>query len=85
MIEKQLYISNELEQCFGELRTKAAEYVKESEFVEGYANFEINPHDLAMKLDPVQRKFASNTGELMDNVMKQIEVDVSKLRSRIEI
>jgi len=86
MIERQLYLSNELERAFSELRMKASQYTKEADMAEGYA---IGGGANAMEADeersPVHDKLAANTNELMKKVMDQIETDVSKLRSRIEI
>lgn len=86
LIEDQLYISNDLESSFHELRMEAANYVKEADMVEGYAmGAGAAPWDVAEQTTPIYEKLANETYELMSKVMRQIELDVTKLRSRIEI
>jgi hypothetical protein len=86
LIENQLYISNDLESSFHELRMKAATHVKEADMVEGYVMGACaEPWEVDEKTKPIYEKFANETYELMSKVMLQIGLDVTKLRSRIEI
>jgi len=86
LIENQLYISNELEKSFHELRIEAATYTKEADLVEVYAlSFGTEPVHAHEQRHSTHDKFAKKTHELMSKVMKQIDSDVKKLRSRIEI
>lgn len=86
MIENQLYLSNELEKAFSELRMEAAKYTKEADMVEGYAlGAGADSREAGEERTPIHDKLATKTSGLMNKVMSQIEIDVSKLRSRIEI
>lgn len=86
MIKNQLYLSNELEKAFSKLRIKAARYTKEADMAEVYAiGAGAEPWEASDQRSPVHDKLATETSKLMNKVMKQIEIDVSKLRSRIEI
>lgn len=85
MIEKQLYISNDLEKLFSEFRTIASKYIKEADMVEAFHINEDSPPWENEKLIAVYDKFAIETYEKMNTVMVQIANDVSMLRSRIEI
>jgi len=85
IIKKQLYISNDLDKLFSELRVAASEYIKEADFVEVNSYNPIEPHAGNDQLNEVYDKFAKETSEKMNKVFKQITIDVSKLRSRIEI
>ena len=86
MIENQLYISNELEKAFSELRMEAAKYTKEADMVEGYAlGAGADSREAEEERTLIHDKLATKTSDLMNKVMRQVETDVSKLRSRIEI
>lgn len=85
MIENQLYISNELEKLFGDLRTSASEYIKEADLVEMHTFDPTNPPWENEHVNAVYDKFAKETSDKMGTVLEQIGSDVSKLRSRIEI
>lgn len=86
LIKNQLYVSNELARCFHEFRLKAAEYTKEGDMAQGYA---MGAGASEMEADeeraPINDKFVRETHELMDSVITQLDSDISKLRSRIEI
>lgn len=85
MIEKQLYISNDLEELFSEFRIVASQYIKEADMVEAVSYSEENPPWENQQLIKVYDKFARETNESMSVIMNQIGKDVSMLRSRIEI
>jgi recombinational DNA repair ATPase RecF len=85
IIENQLYISNELDKLFNELRKSASEYIKEADLVEANNYSQNNPSWEDETLNAVYDKFAKNTLSMMNAVLEQITLDVSKLRSRIEI
>jgi hypothetical protein len=84
-IENQLYISNELEKLFGELRKSASEHIKEADLVDSHTFDPDKPHWENVELNSVYDKFAKETIDRMSAVLEQIGTDVSKLRSRIEI
>lgn len=86
MVERQLYVSNELEKAFHELRLEAASYIKEADLAEGYAlGAGAHPMEADEQRSPVHDKLASETQSLMNAVIHQIDTDVSKLRARIEL
>lgn len=86
IIEDQLYISNDLEKKFVELQIEAAKYTKEGDRAEDYAIFNgIPEHHAIEHRESADNELADNTYKLMKNFISQIEIDVSKLRSRIEI
>lgn len=85
MIENQLYISNELEELFGDLREAASEYIKEADLVEAHTYDPDNPPWENEHVNAVYDKFARETTKNMNAVLEQIGLDVSKIRSRIEI
>ena len=85
MIEKQLYISNELETLFSELRIEASEHIREVDLEEAYSSADETPPYENERLSALYDKLATSTGKLMKNVMEQIGTDVSKLKSRIEL
>lgn len=86
IIENQLYISNELEQKFSILRMKAADFIKEADMAEGYSlGNGAEPWVAQERVSEVYKKLATETHEEMDALFSQVDLDVSKLRSRIEI
>lgn len=86
MVEKQLYVSNELEKAFHDLRLEAARYIKEADLAEAYAlGVGAHPLDADEQRSPVHDKLATETQALMSAVIRQIDTDVSKLRARIEL
>jgi hypothetical protein len=86
IIERQLYVSNDLDALFEEFRKQASNFIKEADIVEAYAYIdENNPPWENEQLNEVYRKFAISTGSYMIRVMYQISTDISKLRSRIEV
>lgn len=85
MIEKQLYISNDLETAFSKLRTSASEYIKEAGLIEAQTHNHDEPRWENKELNAIYEKFAKETSDKMDVVLDKIGLDVSKLRSRIEI
>ena len=86
IIENQLYISNDLESSFHKFRMDSAKYTKEADMVEGYALGSGAESWVAdEKKTEVYEKFANETHELLNKVFLQIDKDVSKLRSRIEM
>ncbi|MCQ8849824.1 hypothetical protein NQT74_14655 [Alteromonas stellipolaris] len=84
MIKKQLYISNELEESFSELRKNAFEFMKEADMQEVLSREDETPVENE-QLRKVYDRFAESTDHLMESVMVQIGKDVSKLRARIEL
>lgn len=84
-IKNQLYISNELEALFSELRIEASTYIKEADLEEAHSYDEDNKPWENQRLIAIYDKFASETSPLMKKVMDQIGEDVGKLRSRIEL
>jgi hypothetical protein len=87
IIEKQLYVSNELDNHFSTFRSKASQYIKEADIVEAYSYDGGDPRYSWENpgVDAVYNKFASETGNLMSAVMDQIGADAAKLRARIDI
>lgn len=86
IIERQLYVSNDLDSLFSDFRYEASKFIKEADIVEAHAYIdERNPPWENEELNEVYRKFAVATGSHMKKVMDQISTDVSKLRSRIEV
>lgn len=86
LVEKQLYISTELEKVFHDLRLEAAKYIKEADLAEGYAiGAGAEPWEADEQRSPVHDKLAQGTHKLMSNVIRQIDTDVSKLRARIDL
>lgn len=88
MIEKQLYISNELEAVLHKLRTEASSFIKEVDLEEAHLIGASDDYDASYentRMLEIYNEFATSTGELMNEVMSQIQKDVSKLRSRIEL
>jgi len=84
--ERQIYISNELDDLFWKFRAEASEYIKEADLAEAYAHGDNREppwenHQVLAAYD----NFARETAEYMKSVMAQISSDVSKLRSRIEL
>ena len=85
-IENQLYISNDLDQLFEELRKGASVFIKEADMVESmYTEPRNAPPWEDEKLVRVYEKLAIETQGKMNEVLQQIAVDVSKIRSRIEV
>jgi len=86
IVERQIYISNELDGLFREFREKASEYVKEADMAEAFAHaHRAEPPWEDRRRHAVYDKFARETGDHMRGVMDQIGFDVAKLRSRIEL
>jgi len=86
LIENQLYITTELENKFHKLRMEAAKFTKEADLAEGYAiGSGASSWEADEQRSPVNDKFAKETSSLMSDVLEQIDSDVSKLRSRIDI
>ncbi|MDN4501297.1 hypothetical protein QX776_02730 [Alteromonadaceae bacterium BrNp21-10] len=85
VIKNQLYVSNDLDNLFSDFRSKASEFMKEADMVEAYAyNSEAPVYDNE-QIKAVYLKFANATHETMKSVLDQIGIDVSKVRSRVEI
>lgn len=82
--EQQLYISNELDKVFHDLRMKACEYIKEADMAEAYAMGvgSTYPEEAS---EGALNKLVNETSGLMKKVIKQIDTDVSKLRARIDL
>ncbi len=86
IIEDQLYISNELEKLFQNLRLEAARYTKEADLAEQHALVAgAHPMEADEQRSSAHNKLATNTQALMKAVIEQIDMDVSKLRARIEL
>lgn len=86
LIENQLYISTELERVFHDLRLNAAKYIKEADLAEGYAIRDgAEPWDADEQRSPIHHKLAQETHERLNEVIRQIDSDVSKLRARIDL
>lgn len=86
LIEKQIYISSQLEQVFYDLRLAAAKYTNEADIVEGYAiGAGVEQRVADEQRSAMHEKLTQNTHTLMTSVIRQIDIDVSKLRSRIDI
>lgn len=86
IIKRQLYISNELELSFHNLRLEAAPYTKEADLAEQHA-LVAGKHPMVAdeQRSSAHEKLAINTQALMNAVIQQINIDVSKLRARIEL
>ena len=82
MIENQLYVSNELEEVFSELRLAAAEYIIDADYTDVLSQ---NPMQTEGQKEIIYGKFAENTSDKMERFLSQIDSDVKKLRSRIDI
>ncbi|MGR4068631.1 hypothetical protein [Billgrantia sp. C5P2] len=85
IIEKQIYVSNDLDKCFEIFRSEASRYVKDADLVEAHTYTQDEPPWENESLRTVYEKFATNTDQHMQVVMEQIGRDVAKLRARIEI
>lgn len=87
ILENQLYISNDLDIKFNYLRMEASSHLKEATIAEGEARGRgADEHYLVEEVKkPILEQFYNETHKLMNNVLQQIESDVRKLRSRIEI
>ncbi len=85
IIEKQIYISNDLDSLFGSFRSDASKYIKEADLVEAHTYNQDEPPWENENLRAVYNKFAVETGHHMQAILEQISHDVSKLRARIEI
>jgi|GEM_PF-2581438 len=86
IIENQLYISNELEKSFSVLQMKAAQFIKEADIAEMRAvESGIESHEASEHRIPIYNKLAIATNDLMLKFLDQLQEDVSKLRSRIEM
>lgn len=84
MTEQQLYISNELDKVFHDLRMKACEYIKEADMAEAHATGAGSDYPWEASEDALN-KLVNETSKLMSEVIKQIDADVSKLRARIDL
>jgi hypothetical protein len=85
IIKNQLYISNELEQVFSKLRMEASTHIKQADYEEAHSYKTDNPQGDNQRLQNIYDEFASSTNSLMNEIMNQVGLDVSKLRSRIEL
>jgi hypothetical protein len=85
IIEKQLYISNELEDVFHQFRNVAAEYLKEADMADMNFDRDNNPPWDNEQLAVVNDKFAQETNDHMVMVFNTIDKDIKKIRSRIDI
>lgn len=86
LIENQLYISNELESSFNMLRDKASAYIKEADRLDAYAQSRgMEPYESNEEKSPIYQKFAQETNLLMQGFLEKISLDVSKIRSRIDL
>jgi hypothetical protein len=85
VIENQLYVSNDLDNLFSEFRSKASTFIKEADMVEAYNYNSETPVFDKMQINKVYLEFANKTHETMKSVLDQIGIDVSKIRSRVEI
>jgi hypothetical protein len=85
-IENQLYISNDLDQAFEKLRKAASVWIKEADMVETmYTEPRGVPPWEDSNISRVYEKLATETQAEMAEVLRQIAVDVAKIRSRIEV
>lgn len=82
--EQQLYISTELDKIFHELRMQACEYIKEADMEEAFAYGANSKHPWEASTEALD-KLVTNTSDLMRQVIKQIDADVSKFRARIDL
>lgn len=86
LVGSQLFISNDLEKKFYALRMEAAKYTKEADLAEAYALGEgAEPYEADEERIPIHNKFHTETHNLMEEVFSQIDIDVGKLRSRIDL
>ena len=86
LIENQIYISNDLEKSFHNLRISASKYIREADMLEMIASMKSSePHEIDEVTSPTYIKFMNETYSQMSSLMSQIENDVSQIRSRIEI
>ncbi|MGY3886979.1 hypothetical protein [Aeromonas aquatica] len=86
IMNDQLYISNDLELKFIKLRSDVAEYIKEADLAKGNSmGAGMSEAEANEEISPILDRLAKNTHHLMNEAMQQIESDVRKLRSRIEI
>lgn len=86
LIPNQMYISNDLDQKFQKLRHAAAKHINNAEYYECMASSEgVEPQDYMQKVSEIYDHFSSETFEIMNDINKQIDIDISKIRSRIEI
>lgn len=86
LTQNQLYISNDLDECFQKLRNKAAEYLKRIEYQEMLMERGENNRDVyGEKIADIYHDFAKDTYSLMDAILEQINKDISNIRSRVEV
>lgn len=86
IIEKQLYISTDLDNAFHELRLKAASHLRQADFIKANESESMEQYEtFTNKQDEIYQQFAQETYELMKKVLNQISIDVAKLRSRIDL
>lgn len=86
VIKNQMYISNELDNKFQSFRLAAAEYTKQADQHEAISESHgVEPQEYHEEISKIYHGFAINTHKIMDEILQQISVDVSKIRSRTEI
>jgi hypothetical protein len=86
IIENQLYVSNELAKKFEQFRIHGARYLVEADREEAYAlGSNASEMDADQMRTPHHEEFARATFDEMKILIAQIDMDVERLRSRVEI
>lgn len=86
IIENQLYASNELTCRFDKLREAAAVFIKEGDLAESRAlGAGVNTGEAAEDRRAHYEELEKKTSKLMEELMSQIDSDINKIRSRIEM
>ncbi|WP_417877143.1 hypothetical protein [Vibrio sp.] len=86
LIKNRMYISNDLDQKFQKLRHSAAEYTKQADYYEAMSESNgVEPQDYLQGISDIYHDLGAGTSEMMDDIIMQIAIDISKIRARIEI
>ncbi|MCX2758889.1 hypothetical protein OQJ65_22435 [Vibrio sp. Sgm 22] len=86
IVKNKLYISNDLDIAFQKFRYSAADYIKKADEHEVMSEAHgIEPQEYFSEVSEIYNSFAFGTNDLMEEVIKQISIDVAKIRSRVEV
>ncbi|EPO0023451.1 hypothetical protein ACT5DM_001025 [Vibrio alginolyticus] len=86
LIKNRMYISNDLDEKFQKLRHSAAEYTKQADYHEAMSESNgVDPQEYWQDISDIYHDLSAGTSEMMADIIKQISIDISKIRSRVEI
>lgn len=86
LIKNQMYISNDLDNKFQKFREAAAKYTKNAEYHECMSESHgVDPQQYLQEISEIYYDLAKDTGLLMGSIRQQITMDISKIRSRVEM